>query len=120
MHQQKKFKKRKNDFELNESLAKRIKSYKSMYLFLLPAIITITIFSYAPMVGVVMAFQNYNVKTGFITSPWVGLQNFRDVFASIDFLHALKNTLGINVLLLIIGFPCTIIFALIVNEVKTP
>jgi putative aldouronate transport system permease protein len=70
------------------------------------------------MAGLLMAFENYKIKLGIFRSPWVGLQNFKDFFGSIYFARLIGNTLKISFLQLVIEFPTTIVFALLLNEVK--
>jgi putative aldouronate transport system permease protein len=76
------------------------------------------IFRYAPMTNIVIAFKDYNIFQGVWSkgSPWVGLKWFQRAFASRDFWNALRNTLWLNFLDLLIGFPAPIILALILNE----
>lgn len=66
-----------------------------------------------------MAFQNYKPKLGFVHSPFVGLENFRDFFSSIYFTRTVRNTLAISLLELVITFPVTILFALLLNEIQS-
>lgn len=99
-------------------LKKKIKKYRMMYLFLVPAVVLTAIFSYSPMIGVIMAFQNYEPIKGFFGSEFIGIKHFIEFLSDPDFYSALKNTLGINLLMIIIGFPLPIIFALLINEIK--
>ncbi|MFF2018813.1 MULTISPECIES: sugar ABC transporter permease [Paenibacillus] len=85
---------------------------------ILPSIIFILIFSYIPMWGVLMAFKEYNLFEGFAASPWVGTMHFRMFFESPEFWSIVRNTFGISLLKLLIGFPAPIILALMLNEVK--
>ncbi|MFC3748040.1 ABC transporter permease [Paenibacillus sp. GCM10012306] len=85
---------------------------------ILPSIIFILIFSYIPMWGVLMAFKEYNMFEGFSASPWVGTMHFRMFFESPEFWSIVRNTFGISLLKLLIGFPAPIILALMLNEVK--
>lgn len=98
---------------------KKIFKYKVMYLFLLPAIVLTFIFSYIPMFGVMMAFQDFKIKLGYFGSPFVGFKYFGQFLSNKDFYLALKNTLAINVLDIVIGFPLPIIFSLLLNEIKS-
>ncbi|MCU6733273.1 ABC transporter permease [Diplocloster agilis] len=98
---------------------KAIKKHKALYWFLVPAVISAFIFNYLPMIGVIMSFQDYNPVQGFFGSPFVGLKHFQDFFSNPDFYRALSNTLGINFLMIVIGFPMPIIFALMLNELRT-
>jgi putative aldouronate transport system permease protein len=76
------------------------------------------VFSYIPMVGVLISFQNYNIFKGFFGSKWVGFAVFQEVFRMKGFWIALKNTLMLNGLNLLLGFPAPIILALLLNEVR--
>jgi len=66
-----------------------------------------------------MAFQKYDPVSGFLRSEWVGLENFLLIFRLPDFLRAFKNTLFISCLKLLFCFPAPIIFALLINEIKS-
>lgn len=89
-----------------------------MFLFLLPAILISLAFFYAPMFGIAMAFQDFSIVNGFFHSAFVGLENFTAFLSDPKFYIALKNTLGINFLMLVVGFPMPILFALLVNEMQ--
>ncbi|MGL5021283.1 MAG: ABC transporter permease [Mycoplasmatales bacterium] len=99
------------------------KHTKQIYLFMIPAIIFTVIFSYIPMVGIVMAFENYNIFAGnnaiqsMFTSEWVGLENFRYIFSDPEILNVIKNTIEISFLKIIFLFPLPIIVAIMLNEV---
>lgn len=86
----------------------------------LPGVIFLAIFAYVPMIGVITAFIDYNPIQGYFNSEFVGLKYFKELFGDWAFPMILKNTLGINLIGLAISFPTTIIFALILNEVKNP
>ena len=101
-----------------ESFLKSAARYKTMYLFLLPAVILTMIFCYRPMVGVVMAFQDYDIVKGLYHSDFTGLANFKEFFQEKYFYQALKNTLGINILSIVIGFPLPIILAIIIFAIR--
>lgn len=104
-----------------KSLSTILKSEWPLHLMLLPAIILLIIFAYLPMVGIVMAFQDFvpsgGIK-GFFTSEWVGLDNFKYVFGMKDFTQVLKNTLVIAIMKIIAGIIVPLILALLLNEVK--
>ena len=76
------------------------------------------VFKYGSMFGLVIAFKDYKIIKGFWDSEWVGLEVFRKVFGMKDFLLAVRNTLLLNGLTLIFGFPMPIILALLLNEIK--
>ncbi|WP_426448408.1 ABC transporter permease [Paenibacillus sp. S-38] len=88
--------------------------YQSM---ILPSIVFLIIFSYIPMWGVLLAFKEYDLFTGFAASPWVGTLHFRMFFESPEFWLILRNTLCISLLKLAVGFPAPIVLALMLNEV---
>ncbi len=95
-------------------------SYKDnwqLYIMLVPAIIVLGIFSYYPMYGVIIAFQDYNPTQGFWGSPFVGLKWFEFLFNMPDFKNIISNTLLIAVGKIIVGTCTSIFFALLLNEV---
>lgn len=98
----------------------KMRKQRLYYLFLIPATITLILFSYLPMTGLIMAFQEYKVKDGFFGSEWVGLAHFADFLTDKNFFNAFKNTMQISVLHLVVGFPAPIILALMLDEVKNP
>lgn len=83
-----------------------------------PALILILIFSYIPMYGVLMAFQDYSVFKGFWHSQWVGAKHFEMFFNTPEFGHVIRNTIVISLLKFCIGFPAPIVLALMLNEVR--
>jgi len=89
-----------------------------LYLMLFLPISFFIIFRYIPMNFIVIAFKDYNIFQGAWSdgSPWVGLQHFKTAFASRDFWNAVRNTLWLNFLDLVVGFPAPIILALLLNE----
>lgn len=86
----------------------------------LPVILYYLVFHYGPMYGVVIAFQDYQFLKGIFGSPWVGFDNFRDLFNNDYFWVVLRNTLLINGYKLLFGFPAPIVIALMINEVARP
>ena len=88
------------------------------HLMLLPIVILLFIFSVIPMVGLVMAFENYIPAKGIFGSKWVGLANFKYMLQLPDSMQVLKNTLIIAVSKIIMGMIVPIIFALMLNEVR--
>lgn len=100
------------------SLVLRLLRQWDIQLMVIPGLILILIFSYIPMYGVLMAFQNYSLYKGFFHSPWVGFKHFEMFFHSPEFFQVIRNTLVISLLKLCIGFPAPIILALMLNEVK--
>lgn len=87
------------------------------YLFILPMVIYVALFCYAPMYGIQLAFKDYRVADGIWGSAWVGLKHFKTFFESYQFKNLLWNTLCLSFYSLVAGFPMPIIFALILNYV---
>lgn len=96
----------------------QIKRHWMLYLFLLPCIVWLLVFCYAPMAGIVLAFKNYRFDLGIFGSEWAGLKHFRKFVTSPEFWMTIKNTLVITSLKLVVCFPAPIILALLLNEVK--
>ncbi len=91
---------------------------KWLYLIAIPIILWFLVFHYAPMFGMVMAFEDFKPQRGIFDSQWVGLKHFVDFFTGPNFLMLLRNTLVISLLGLVIAFPLSIVFALLLNEIK--
>lgn len=87
-------------------------------LMMFPVIVLLFIFSIIPMIGLVMAFENFVPAKGILGSKWVGLENFKYMFQLPDSLQIFKNTIIIAVSKIIVGAIIPIIFALMLNEVK--
>ncbi len=100
------------------TLKKMYKGWR-LYVMMLPAILYIALFSYKPMYGILIAFKDFSLKRGVWGSEWIGFENFERLFNSYWFPVIMKNTLTISMLSLILGFPIPIIFALLLNEVKS-
>lgn len=99
-------------------LGKDIFKNRYLYLLALPGLLFFVIFKYVPMFGVVIAFQNYSPFQGILHSEWVGFQHFQRFFANPDFLLLFRNTMGINLLNLVLFFPLPIVVALFLNELR--
>ncbi|NLM09567.1 MAG: sugar ABC transporter permease [Clostridiaceae bacterium] len=110
--------------------ARRLQTFKNqleLQSMVWPGIIFLFIFCYIPMYGIIISFQDFslfslnsssNIFSAYMNSPWVGFKHFKEFFTDPYFLITLRNTLGINVLGLIIGFPFPVIFALLLNEIR--
>ncbi len=90
----------------------------SLYLLLLPGVAYLIIFKYIPIGGLVMAFQDFNIFAGFFGSEWVGLAQFRKLFASPDFYRIFRNTLLINTYKIVFVFPLPVMLAIMLNEIR--
>jgi len=96
----------------------RIRQDWELYLLLLLPIGFALLFKYASYAGLVVAFKDYKILKGFAASPWNGFANFEKVFNTRDFTRAFRNTLLLNGLDLVVGFPAPILLALMLNEVR--
>jgi len=83
-----------------------------------PAIVFYTVFCYAPMYGVQIAFRNYTPAGGLTGSAFVGLRWFREFFTSVYAFRVIRNTVIISLLSLCFGFTIPIIYSLILNEAR--
>lgn len=92
--------------------------YKALYLMVMPALLTVLVFGYGPLFGLVIAFLDYSPHRGILNSQWVGLTHFRAVFENPFFFSAFRNTVVIKGLQTLVGFPSAIILALLLNEVR--
>lgn len=98
----------------------KLNQSKSLYLFLIPAIVYFIIFCYLPMYGVQIAFKYYSPRLGIWGSTWTGMENLNRFFDSYYFWRLLRNTVGLSLYNLIVAFPFPILLALVFNEVKSP
>ena len=99
------------------ALRRELQYYRYIYLMALPVAAYYIIFNYVPMVGLIIAFQNFKPTLGYFASKWVGLSNFIRFFTSPFAWRVIRNTLLLNVYDIIFGFPAPIILALLLNEV---
>lgn len=90
-----------------------------LYLLLLPAFVWLIVFCYAPMYGVTIAFKDYKVKLGITGSPWAGLKYFEQFFSTSVAVKSIRNTLLLSLYSLLFGFPIPILFALMLNMLRS-
>ncbi|WP_202916226.1 ABC transporter permease [Paenibacillus mesophilus] len=88
-----------------------------MYALLIPGLAFLILFRYTPMYGIVIAFQDFNIFDGIAGSSWVGLDNFRKLMHSDEFMQVFRNTLIISFYKIVLLFPVPIILSLMLNEV---
>jgi len=98
-------------------MLKRLRKEWPFHLLLLPGVVLTFIFSYLPIYGIIMAFQNYNPGLGFFRSPWVGLENFKLVFSQAQFTKTIYNTFYISIFKIALGTFASVSFALLLNEI---
>ena len=99
-------------------LRKRIWAGRYLYLMFLPVFLYYVIFRYGPMLGLSIAFKDFNAFLGFDKSPWVGFKYFEQFFNSIYLWRLVRNTLLINLYDLVFNFPAAIVLALLINELQ--
>ncbi|KAF3467776.1 ABC transporter permease subunit [Streptomyces sp. Tu 3180] len=108
------------------SLRVRLRRDRVLLLMTLPAVLLVLLFNYVPILGNVVAFQEYdpyisdNGVVSILNSPWVGLENFQRIFEDSAFWNAVRNTLVLFVLQLVLYFPVPILLALLINSVVRP
>ena len=95
-----------------------LKRFYWLYIFLIPGLVSIFLFKLRPMYGLQIAFKDFSLVKGVWGSEWVGLEHFRTLFRSVNFLRVLKNSIITSVLRLLWGFPFPIILALLLNEIR--
>lgn len=97
---------------------KYFKRHYALYIMLAVPVIYFIVFKYIPMGGIVIAFEDYNLKKGILGSEWIGFDNFRSLFHMTKFWRAVRNTIMLNGMDLLLGFPAPIILALLLNEIR--
>ncbi|MFE2519883.1 ABC transporter permease [Streptomyces mirabilis] len=108
------------------SLRLRFRRDRVLLLMTLPAVLLVLLFNYVPILGNIVAFQDYdpyisdNGIVSMLHSPWVGIENFQRVFADSAFWDAVQNTLVLFFLQLLLYFPIPIGLALLINSVVRP
>ncbi|MCR4779418.1 MAG: ABC transporter permease subunit [Lachnospiraceae bacterium] len=100
-------------------MKKKIWKNRALYIMMIPVLAYFAVFCYAPMAGIIMAFQKYKPSTGLLHSKWVGLKNFTTFFKSYYFIRLLRNTITLSLKDIAFSFPAAIIFALMLNEVRS-
>ncbi len=94
------------------------KKHKLALIMLFPALLEVFIFKYLPLLGIVIAFKDYNLLLGIWDSPWVGFENFKEIFIRPEMLKAVKNTLVYGGTLTFGGFLFPVVLALLFNELR--
>ncbi len=102
-----------------ESLWRRLMGQKQLMWMSLPIVLYVLVFSYYPIWGWTMAFQNYKPARDFMDQEWVGFKHFQFLFTDPTFLNVLRNTLAMSLINMVLGFATAIVFAILLNEVKT-
>lgn len=95
---------------------KHMKNHWQLHVMALPAVIAVFVFNYMPMVGLLMAFQNYKVSDGLFGSEFVGLNNFKFLFSSDEIWRITLNTVLYNLVFIFLGTFCAVALALLLSE----
>ena len=112
----------KNRIVHKSKLWEQLRSQFSLQVMVILGLIFLIIFSYVPMAGIIIAFKKYKLSSGlagFFTSQWVGLKWFKEFLNSPMAFVVIRNTLVLSVMKMVIVFPIPIIFALMLNEVRS-
>lgn len=96
-----------------------IKENYPLYLMILPAIVFVFVFAYVPMYGIQIAFRDFKVRDGYWGSEWVGLEHIIRFVTSSNFWQLIRNTIGISLYSLAVGFPVPIILSVMLNELRS-
>lgn len=109
---------RKNKPREQESLGRHLRKYWQLYAMLILPVLYYIVFRYIPMGGNIIAFRRYRAGSNIFGDEWSGLKYFRQFTSDKNFWRAFRNTLLLNFKYLLVSFPITIIFALLLNEIK--
>ena len=89
-----------------------------LHLMIAPSVMLFFVFLYIPMIGLIIAFRKYDVVSGLFGAEWVGFKYFKQFFEDPYFFRTLRNTLLLNLNMLIFAFPAPIVLALLINEIR--
>lgn len=103
---------------LRKSKKMRLIRYWPLYLMLVPGTLYLLINNYLPMAGLAIAFKKVNYSVGIFNSPWVGFSNFKFIFSSNDAFIMFRNTIGYNLLFILVGNTFGFIVAVALDTVK--
>lgn len=107
------------ELRIRRNVWKEVRKCKWLYVMLAIPLLQYLLFRYAPLTGIQVAFKNYNIFKGMWYSPWAGMKYFKEMFANPQFWSALRNTVVLNLLDLIFGFPVPIILAIMLYEMRS-
>jgi putative aldouronate transport system permease protein len=96
---------------------RRFRRDRTLLIMTVPAVVLLIVFNYVPMFGTATAFQSYSIYAGFLHSPWVGLETFRQLLSDPLFWSAFENTLVLSMVQLVLFFPIPIVLALLLNSI---
>ena len=102
-----------------EALIRHLRKEWQIYTFLIIPVLYFVIFKYVPMFGNIIAFRKYSGGSNIFGNQWVGFRYFKQFFSDPSFWRAFRNTLTLSISYLVIKFPITLIFSLLLNEIRT-
>lgn len=91
---------------------------KPLIVMFIPVVTYFVIFKFIPMLGIIIAFKDYNMADGIWGSPWVGFDNYNYLFSNPQMMSVIRNTFILSLLNVVIGFPFPILLAILLNEVR--
>ena len=100
------------------SLVAHVWKYKALYSMLVVPVLYFVLFRYLPMFGNILAFRRFEAGTGPWGTQWVGFEYFRRFLSDVAFWRALRNTVVLSLLGILINFPLPIFFAVVLNEAR--
>ena len=103
--------------EKRRKYVREMKRNYQIYILMIPVILYFLIFKYGPLYGASIAFMDYKPAKGIFGSEWVGFKHFITYFKDPYFFRTMRNTLVLSFLSIFISLPCTIFFALLINEI---
>lgn len=95
-----------------------MRRYYALYLMIVPALVIILVFSYAPMYGIQIAFRDFRPAKGIIGSQWAGLKYFVKFFSSYQFKTVTINTVVLSLYAIFASFPMPIMLAILINQIR--
>ena len=110
--------KKSKEVQIKDPLLHHVKKEWKLYTFLIIPILYYVIFKYVPVIGNIIAFRRYKGGPNILGEDWVGLRYFKQFLTDSNFWRAFWNTLRLSIGYLLVRFPATLIFALLINEVK--
>ena len=104
-----------------KSLGRRIVEHRTLFLLFIPVLVYYVLLRYWPIsLAWIIAFKDLKLGLGIVNSPWVGLQNFREIFSDPDILRVIRNSVEISVLRIVVGFAPPIILAIMFHDMVLP
>jgi putative aldouronate transport system permease protein len=100
------------------ALARDLARNRQVYTMVIPVLAYYLLFHYGPMYGATIAFKDFSPVKGILGSPWAGFVHFKSFFDSYYFVRIFRNTLVLNLYILVFGFPLPILLAILLNEVR--